>query len=56
MFFTAGKIKKQLKEIKASILCEIRDLPQFKYLGSDLPGALAIEFDDHLRSNDPQPG
>ncbi len=46
MFFTIGKIQKQLKEIKASIHRERRDIPQFKYLESDCPGAQTPDFDD----------
>ena len=46
MFFTVGKIGKQLKEIKASIHRERRDIPQFKYIESDCPGAQAPDFDD----------
>jgi alpha-mannosidase len=51
MFFTVGKIQKQLKEIKASIYRETCDIPQFKYIESDPPGAQAIEFDDHAWDN-----
>src|SRR5215210_2494714 len=47
MFFTVGKIGKQLKEIKASIHRERRDIPQFKYIESDPPSALALDFDDN---------
>jgi len=46
MFFTVGKITKQLKEIKASIHRERRDISQFKYIESDHPGAQASSFDD----------
>ncbi|MGB8984681.1 MAG: glycoside hydrolase family 38 C-terminal domain-containing protein [Anaerolineales bacterium] len=46
MFFTVGKIQKQLKEIQASIQRERRDIPQFKYIESDPPGAQAPDFDD----------
>ena len=46
MFFTIGKIQKQLKEIKASIHRERRDILQFKYIESDCPGAQAPDFDD----------
>ncbi len=46
MFFTIGKIQKQLKEVKASIHRERLDIPQFKYIESDCPGAQASEFDD----------
>jgi alpha-mannosidase len=46
MFFTVGKIQKQLKEIKASIHRERRDILQFKYIESDCPGAQAPDFDD----------
>jgi alpha-mannosidase len=46
MFFTVGKIGKQLKEIKASIHRERRDVPQFKYIENDCPGAQAPDFDD----------
>jgi alpha-mannosidase len=46
MFFTVGKIQKQLKEIKASIHSERQDIPLFKYIESDCPGAQASDFDD----------
>jgi alpha-mannosidase len=46
MFFTEGKIQKQLKEIKASIHRERQDILDFKYIESDCPGAQAPEFDD----------
>lgn len=46
MFFTVEKIEKQLKEIKASVHREKRDIPQFKYIESDCPGAQAADFDD----------
>jgi alpha-mannosidase len=46
MFFTVGKIQKQLKEIKSSIHRERRDILQFKYIEGDCPGAQAPEFDD----------
>ena len=46
MFFTVGKITKQLKEIKASIHRERREIPKFKYIESDQPGAQASDFDD----------
>jgi alpha-mannosidase len=48
MFFTVGKIQKQLKEIKASIHRERQDILQFKYIESDLPGAQAPDFDDSI--------
>jgi alpha-mannosidase len=47
MFFTVGKIQKQLKEIKASIQRERQDILQFKYIESDCPDAQASDFDDH---------
>jgi alpha-mannosidase len=46
MFFTVGKITKQLKEVQASIHRERRDIPQFKYVESDPPGAQVPDFDD----------
>src|SRR5215207_10436921 len=46
MFFTVEKIRKQLKEIKANIHRERYDVPLFKYLESDCPGAQAPDFDD----------
>src|SRR5215212_3018577 len=46
MFFTVQKITKQLKEIQASIHRETINIPQFKYLESDPPGAQALDFDD----------
>ncbi len=46
MFFTVGKIGKQLKEVKASIYRARRDIPQFKYIESDVPDAQAPDFDD----------
>ena len=46
MFFTVGKIQKQLKEIKASIHRERQDILQFKYIESDCPGAQAPNFDE----------
>ncbi|HEX5810124.1 MAG TPA: hypothetical protein VFY25_15755, partial [Anaerolineales bacterium] len=46
MFFTVGKIGKQLKEIKASIHRERRDILQFKYIESDCPGAQAPDCND----------
>ena len=46
MFFTIGKIQKQLKEVKASIYRERRDILQFKYIENDCPGAQAPDFDD----------
>ena len=42
MFFTVGIMQKQLKEIKASIDRERHDIPQFKYIESDCPGAQAL--------------
>ena len=47
MFFTAEKIQKQLKEIKASIHRERRDILQFKFIESDYSGAQAPDFDDY---------
>ena len=46
MFFTVGKIQKELKEIKASIHRERRDILQFKYMESDCSGAQVPDFDD----------
>ena len=46
MVFPVGTIGKQLKEIKASIHRERRDIPQFKYIESDCPGAQAPDLDD----------
>lgn len=46
MFFTVQKITKQLKEIQASVHREGRDIPQFKYIESDCPGAERPDFDD----------
>src|SRR5215211_5212471 len=46
MFFTVQKITKQLKEVHASIHRERIDIPQFKYIESDPPGAQALDFDD----------
>src|SRR5688572_14287837 len=46
MLFTVGKIQKQLREVKASIHRERLDIPQFKYIESDCPGAQAPDFDD----------
>ena len=46
MFFTVGKIGKQLKEIKASIHRERSDILQFKSLESDCPGAQGLDFED----------
>ena len=46
MFFTIVKIQKQLKEVKASIYRERRDILQFKYIENDCPGAQAPDFDD----------
>ena len=51
MFFTIGKIQKQLKEIQASIHRDRQDIPQFKYIESDCPGAERPDFDDHEWSN-----
>ncbi|HSL29857.1 MAG TPA: alpha-mannosidase [Anaerolineales bacterium] len=53
MFFTVGKIQKQLKEIKASIHRERRDILQFKYIESDCPGAQAPGFDDRAWNDFP---
>jgi alpha-mannosidase len=47
MFFTVGKIGKQLKEIKASIYRERQEILQFKYIESDCPEAQVPDFDDH---------
>jgi alpha-mannosidase len=46
MFFTVGKIQKQLKEIKASIHRERCDISHFKYIEGDDPDAQAPAFDD----------
>jgi alpha-mannosidase len=46
MFFTVEKIGKQLKEIRASIPRERRDIFRFKYIESDCPGAQEQNFDD----------
>lgn len=46
MFFTVGKIQKLLKEIRASIHRERRDITQFKYMERDCVGAQAPDFDD----------
>ncbi len=46
MFFTIGKIQKQLKEIQSSIHREKYDIPQFKFIESDPLGAQAPDFDD----------
>jgi alpha-mannosidase len=46
MFFTVGKIAKQLKEIKASIYRERRDILHFKYIENDCPSAQEPDFDD----------
>ena len=46
MFFTVGKIQKQLKEIRASIHRERYDIPQFKFFEGDCSGAQAPDFDD----------
>ena len=51
MLFTVGKIQKQLKEIQASIHRERCDIPQFKYLEADCPGAEGPDFDDHAWSD-----
>lgn len=56
MFFTVGKIGKQLKEIKASIHRERRDIPQIKYMGSDCPGAQAPDFDEDSWNDFPLDG
>jgi alpha-mannosidase len=56
MFFTVEKIGKQLKEIKASIHRERRDIPQFKYIESDCPGAQAPTFDDRSWNDFPLGG
>ena len=53
MFFTVGKIQKQLKEIKASIHRERRDIQQFKYVESDCHGAQEPEFDDRAWESGP---
>ena len=46
MFFTVGKIQKQLKEIQASIHRERQDILQFKYIESDCAEAQRSDFDD----------
>jgi alpha-mannosidase len=46
MFFTVGKIQKQLKEIKASIHRERCDILHFKYMEGDYPDSQAPAFDD----------
>jgi alpha-mannosidase len=46
MLFTVGKIEKQLKEIQASVHREKCNIPQFKYIESDCPGAQAPDYDD----------
>ena len=46
MFFTVGKIQKQLKEIKASIHRERCDISHFKYIEGDDPDPQAHAFDD----------
>lgn len=51
MFFTVGKIEKQLKEIKASIHRRRRDILQFKYMEGDCAGVEAPEFDDDAWSD-----
>jgi alpha-mannosidase len=51
MFFTVGKIQKQLKEIKASIHRERRDILQFRFIESDCSGAQAPDFDDGTWDN-----
>ena len=56
MFFTVEKIWKQLKEIKASIDRERRDILQFKFLESDCSGAEAPDFDDQTWNDFPLGG
>ena len=56
MFFTVGITQKQLKEINASIYRERHDIPQFRYIESDCPGAQAPEFDNHNWNDFPSAG
>jgi alpha-mannosidase len=56
MFFTVGKIQKQLKEIKASIHRERHEISQFKYIESDCTGAQAPDFDDRAWDDFPLGG
>jgi alpha-mannosidase len=45
-FFTLEKLEKHNQEIRNAIYRETRDIPSFKFLQGDCPGAQAIEFDD----------
>jgi alpha-mannosidase len=46
LVFTEEKIAKLLVDVKASIYRESHDVPQFKYVEADPPGAQGIDFDD----------
>src|SRR5574338_503393 len=45
-FFTIQKIEKLLKEVRAAVHRETRDIPVFKFHVGDCPGAQHPEFDD----------
>ncbi|MBI4786269.1 MAG: alpha-mannosidase [Chloroflexi bacterium] len=46
MFFAVEKITKQLQDIRAAIHREARDIPRWKFLHGECPGAERPEFDD----------
>jgi alpha-mannosidase len=46
MFFTIEKIQKQLLEIREAVYREIHDIPVFKFIERDIPGAERMDFDD----------
>ncbi|HET9587829.1 MAG TPA: hypothetical protein VFO91_03475 [Anaerolineales bacterium] len=49
LFFTVGKIQRQLKEIYSGVHREKRGIAHFKYAEGDPAGAAAPDFDDRAR-------
>jgi alpha-mannosidase len=46
MFFTIEKIHKQLAEIRNAVYRGVQEIPVFKYIEREVPGAERLDFDD----------